>query len=449
MIMFAIPARAAQSPRFHCTILALAICTSPSTLSAQESAITEKSVLESASKDSAELNSRIVASSGPVDREASGFGGGKGFSPPVFELSSSDNLVVGTMAIGYTRTTASFTETSSDRASRVSSGIFKFGLEASVPFNGAEKDDVIDFRNIGNDAEMTVTATWMGSNYAVSASQMDNINRAYQQCFAQAIKGADGIAAAEGDAFLSNFDILLRKQANNPMPAQDLAEALTPTSSALFKAIEAPCFERKGGEDIFRTYGEAALGQAEYRRALRRRLAGSLKFFGAQATLGYGTHNVINRAGFSLDQENRVGIDGRVYAGIISNDGRKSGRISVGYARGYAAQDSVNFCRPDASGIGETCISGEDGRPVRSENSYVSVEGRLGFGKTDIGPPQFAIAPQVTYRVEDNDFLFDLPVYLVRQADTGLSGGIRAAFDTGKNDFTMRVFVGVPFSTWF
>jgi hypothetical protein len=409
----------------------------------------QDSGLEKAVTVKTDDQARMIAASGPVDREASGFGGGEGFSPPVFELSSSDNLVVGTLALGYTKAKADFVDLVGTDEQEVTAQIFKFGLEASVPFNGAGKDDVIDFRNIGNDAEMTVTATWYRADYTSAPADALNISRAYQQCVVAALKDAASIPAAEVREFLSALEGKLSATATQFSAPRPLIRNLASEKPTILAVIDAPCLDSRGEDYIFTEYGEAAIGRDAFRKAMRRRFGGSLKFAGAQATIGYGTHNVLNRAAFGLDQANRVGIDGRVYAGIISDDGRKSARISVGYARGYEAQDSVNFCRPDASGTGETCISGEDGRPVRSENTYVSVEGRLGFGKTEVGPPQFAIAPQVTYRVEDNDFLFDLPVYLVRQADTGLSGGIRAAYDTGKDDFTMRVFVGVPFSTWF
>ena len=90
---------------------------------------------------------------------------------------------------------------------------------------------------------------------------------------------------------------------------------------------------------------------------------------------------------------------------------------------------------------------GPGGPPVSVENGLISVESRhrFVFGKDQ----HIGLAPQATYRLEDDSFSLELPVYLTPDKNGNLNGGIKFGYNTKDDDVAVGLFVGVPFSTLF
>ena len=60
-----------------------------------------------------------------------------------------------------------------------------------------------------------------------------------------------------------------------------------------------------------------------------------------------------------------------------------------------------------------------------------------------------AIAPQVTYDTEDDEFLVEVPLYLQRNENSGLDAGIEFNYSSERDDFAVGFFVGVPLENLF
>jgi hypothetical protein len=201
---------------------------------------------------------------------------------------------------------------------------------------------------------------------------------------------------------------------------------------------------------LLSTYGKRALGVDAYRAIARDYINdGDLWFLGSETTVGYQKHDILNRTAFSIDRTDRVGFEVTAYGGIVGGNGNWSGRVSGGYSVGYKANKEAQFCLPASGGIGQNCINAEDGKPVKNKTSYVKAEGRLTLLRSANGVRRLAIAPEVNYDIGDKNVIFDVPLFFQRTDGEGLSGGIRAGYNTDEKEFALRLFVGVPFGTWF
>jgi hypothetical protein len=128
--------------------------------------------------------------------------------------------------------------------------------------------------------------------------------------------------------------------------------------------------------------------------------------------------------------------------------GDQSSSITLEYAREvtFEQADKKTAC---LAGVGTvlSCISGPLGRAARVTKDLLSVEVRRGFGKAELGMvrPSVGFAPKVVYDANNNDWAVALPVYLFGDK-SGLTGGVRADWESKEHDVVVGVFLTKTFS---
>ncbi|HSF12636.1 MAG TPA: hypothetical protein VLA50_06650, partial [Erythrobacter sp.] len=121
-------------------------------------------------------------------------------------------------------------------------------------------------------------------------------------------------------------------------------------------------------------------------------------------------------------------------------------RASVFHGNSYEAAENGEACRAGMDGT-EECVMGPDGLPIRTEATRMALEGRRLF---NIGGGQrIGIAPEFTYDFEMDDFQVEVPVYFSPDDKKQLTGGLFTRYESDDDDFSVGLFVGVPFSISF
>lgn len=413
------------------------------------------------SQEQISSKSALVAAGGPLDREASGSKPNKGIGVSDFELATSDNRVVANLAFGYTYNHVSEKKLAdSDVDYRFKAQSIRLSAKASVPVNGKDARQFADFKRIGDDSKLTLSAVLYQSHHNDGDSNRRVKNLAYGECIIQA--GRKWVAEAtsgQADArltatqlFYDKFVVLVQRDSEQ---TGDAAIEDSVESSPEFGPIAiAKCVPGNGTITdeyaLLRRYGTGALGEHEYENYNSRFLkSNNLLFIGADLAAGYERYDILNRTTFQNEIIDRVGFDAALYAGLITADGGMSFKLSGGYARGYKTKPEAEICR--ATGVaGETqCLKGQDGLPTRESKAYAKGEYRIVLQRDEFGLPRIAAAPEITYDFKEKAWVFDLPIYLQRSKADGLDGGVRMGYQTADDDFGIGVFVGIPFSTWF
>jgi hypothetical protein len=426
--------------------------TLPATVFAQEKQTDERAAILRA-----EQNSAIVSNGGPADREASGFGGGSEVLGPKFELSNENEQVIGTFTLGYTLAKGSFAPLVNNKQ-KIQANFVRLGLKASAPFNGSKETDVLDFRNLGDDAKATFSITWHSASYNEGGARQKAVNQSLRQCIAEAVTpflktlaiAMREQAQIEADALLKEYNETLNNKPN--VVGRDILEDMKDKNKfgIFLPAAETACGGTIGEESLLRTYGQRALGVEAYQAIAKDYVNdGNLIFAGAESSFGYQKYDILNRAAFVVDQTDRVGFEVTGYVGLIGGNGNWSGRLSAGYSRGYQAKDEAEFCISVPGSTSLQCLTAEDGKPIRNDTSYVKGEGRLTLLRSTDGKQRLAIAPEVNYDIGEKNIILDVPLFFQRTDASGLSGGVRAGYNVDKKDFALRLFVGLPFGTWF
>lgn len=190
------------------------------------------------------------------------------------------------------------------------------------------------------------------------------------------------------------------------------------------------------------------------------------------ATLGELYSGPINRlkskSYFAVSLNGSIGTEKFEFfdpATLVSGEERKtsySASVSFGYLphlsskvfliggfeakRSYSAADEATYC-PTGTGAPVKCETGPFGPPVK-EIDYklkgtMRVSFNLPFGPND-GTP-IGIDLSGAYDFHDDTWGLTLPVYFVLDKEGSLTGGIRAAYDSKKDDFQVGVFIGKSF----
>lgn len=172
-----------------------------------------------------------------------------------------------------------------------------------------------------------------------------------------------------------------------------------------------------------------------------------ISFWGFDGSVGRNDHTYLDRAKFKLPSAPRTSWEVGAYAGWIAADLDFSLRGRAVFGQSYKDNDEAEICRTVSIPAGPECIKGPDGPPLRQRSVVLSVESRKLF--TVNGDTQIAIAPQITYKTEDNNVGVEVPIYLVPDKDGKLSGGLKAVYNSKGDEFAVGVFVGVPFSIFY
>jgi hypothetical protein len=181
----------------------------------------------------------------------------------------------------------------------------------------------------------------------------------------------------------------------------------------------------------------------------------SVLFYGLNFTGNQASYKYLDRTLFSTKKDDHFGFGAGIFGGVLLGHGETSITGSFDYRRSYDESDPITLCQ-SLSGTTQTqCITAADGAPSQGTKALFGLELRHAF-PVGVGHfASFALAPRFTADVENDAYSLALPLYFVGD-DTGkLRGGIRGVYLNKKateggrdTDFTLGLFVGVPFSAF-
>ncbi len=425
--------------------------------------------MDERAKQNSEDVLRTITDGGPLlDSGRSGTEGSKVVGSS-FQITSDDSNISLDFAISRSRAHAprsrQITSGPNSGDYRVNTGFSRFSLKGSIPLNKDEENAVLDFKKFGNNGKISLSYSSFGSKLVAGKKRYDKTILLAAICIEKAgemwLDNRDLISAVQKRStiqdYLNIYYKKVRESENMPWD-QGVNDALASGGSADFNAILTPKCKKSGtaghdignDNDLGRIYAPS-LPRRDYnlfKNAYLNRESHS--YWGADASLGYNQFDVIDQSAFRTRTEERVGFDFNAYYGKVWLGGDASVRLSGGYTRGYEPADEASVCAPpDANGQSE-CIAGQDGKPDRIETGYAELAGRFILARDENGKPKMGIAPKVSYKIEDKDFFFELPVYLQKNSESGgLDAGIRIGYDTGSKKFGVGGFIGVPLEQLF
>ncbi|MEG8019306.1 hypothetical protein [Sphingomonas sp. LR55] len=190
------------------------------------------------------------------------------------------------------------------------------------------------------------------------------------------------------------------------------------------------------------------------RSMIKAALPGNVDFYGVRVAASQIDFTYLDRAAFTTRDQSRLGFKATAFGGVLLGLGQSALTGSFTYGCRYAENDPVTLCQPITTPQTQ-CMTNADGAPVRKDKAIVAVEARHGFGAAVGQFATLAIAPQVSVDLKSKAFSLDVPVYFVGDGTGKLRGGVRGVYlnrrdGTGgrDDDFTLGLFVGVPFSVF-
>ena len=109
--------------------------------------------------------------------------------------------------------------------------------------------------------------------------------------------------------------------------------------------------------------------------------------------------------------------------------------------RDYTKAKAATYCPTGGTTPTVKCTTGPFGPPT--EEIDTKVTGKVRYRGSADSP--FGVELAATYDIHDNSWGIEFPVYLILGKDNGLIGGVRAAYDSKKDDFEFGIFVGKRF----
>ena len=204
-----------------------------------------------------------------------------------------------------------------------------------------------------------------------------------------------------------------------------------------FKDMESLIAKYSG--DIDRSnYVEAALGNENF------------QFWGLDASVGRKNISFLDLANFTSVNAEGTTYEVGLYKGLADRAGNWSARARIARSRSYKPQSSIEVCQPINGGPQLQCLSGPNGRAKEVSSFQVSGEFRTLFTVgSGSGAFNAAVAPLITYDIDENEFALDVPLYLAPRKDGALNGGVRIGYRSDKDEIGIGLFVGVPFSVFY
>lgn len=426
-------------------------------------------------------DSSIVTDGGPADRSGSGQGEKKanGLSSPTLQILSDDD---GSKAVFGISRSRSWSEEKD-----APNGIYAvkksaFTLKATVPFEKNEsQDSVFDFKGLAKGS--TLTFGW--SRHSTSVRDGSNVNDylrgAYQKCIEENLTSWGSISAANKsilDEFRSDYQqqfsltlnglpAIQAQPAVGATPAVAARQAIpgnalsygavalnilasTPKYHKVGTHLQSLCDVSAASDAAISNAGqliEKYLSRDEATRFINGfNTEENISFFGMDGTIGYNEFEYIDTVVFQKLKSNKLSFDGSAYIGLIDREREWAVRGKLSYTRAFENQNQLEICRPLNGGPEEECISGADGRPSRNQSAFASLEGRITLAKNADGSPKIAMAPEFTFDLEEDEYAVEVPIYLQRNREGALDGGIRFGYRSDTKDFGVGVFVGIPFT---
>ncbi len=405
-------------------------------------------VAQSEDNDTRETISQL-SSGGPVGSADHAFGLGYGDIVPTAQLSSLDGSVTAEFALDGAFAGAP-TEKVVNEVNYISGSFTNFSAKLKLPLNKAENDAPISFKEIGNKAAFSFSLNHFSPNTPSPIGRHEYVVRFARSCITDA--GARWIRNAVPPIPVDQQDQVTKLIAlyDSFSPTEGWDDAITKAAAnaavANFGPVAISECVVSDVNIIERKFAKTTLSASEYRDWVRGYSRPSKTLFiGMQSSIGYDIHSVIDRTQFRLTKEKRVGFDAEAFVGWILNGGNSSVRAGGGFTRSFETQAEAAVCGPPNASGQSTCINGQDGKPTKKETGYGTIGFRHILLRNKEALPVLAIAPSVTYLLKEKDFEVRLPLYLQRSKEGGLDAGVQTIFRTGKNDFSVGAFIGVPF----
>jgi len=171
-----------------------------------------------------------------------------------------------------------------------------------------------------------------------------------------------------------------------------------------------------------------------------------LTYRGAFAKVGYKEYTYYDPTTLAEGELERTPWRVGGFWGFIGGD--RGWAVTAEYAHevSFEAAPSKTTCLAGAGPLLD-CVSGSLGRAAKVTKEVLSLEGRLALGKLELGKvkPSIGLAPKVVYDAKNDDWAVALPVYLFSDK-TGLTGGVRADWESNAHDIIVGVFITKAFS---
>ncbi|HVR92101.1 MAG TPA: hypothetical protein VHG29_13555 [Novosphingobium sp.] len=347
----------------------------------------------------------------------------------------------------------------SDGSTRFSFATDTLNVTATAPLGKGGKPSLFDFDSLGDGTSLAISfARYVGSVDYFPANDARSLpalqSRLQSRCIdARSIVWVSGEAAGDPSketlarlvatelrAKIERTKLELGHGPDLALPK--LAQSDDPKIKALAAYLLKQCVEVP--DDLLPTYG------TDEEKAVRP--AGGpngLWFFGGRGKLTRTNYEYLVQAPLAKSDISHTGYKVEGFFGRIFNSGRTSLTGSFAYSRSYRANDEAQLCGPNPVPGQLSCFTGSLGAPVKNSRYTLAGEMRwlLPLGSAE-DAPNIGLAPRVSYEFKSNAALFELPIYFAPNEDKALNGGLRFAYDTGKDDFAFGLFVGVPFSVF-
>jgi hypothetical protein len=135
--------------------------------------------------------------------------------------------------------------------------------------------------------------------------------------------------------------------------------------------------------------------------------------------------------------EHHVGWGVGATAAFVSPSRRWMYLLGVDYQKGREGADSAILCPPSGGTGVVTCVEGPVGPPSTVNRKLLSAEMRGNLGIVGYGL-------KAAHDFESDTTGVDLPIYLLRNAEGALTGGIRLGWST-EDDVVVGIFLSSPF----
>jgi hypothetical protein len=249
-------------------------------------------------------------------------------------------------------------------------------------------------------------------------------------------KVAEMAARAATDQRGKSFELLI----DNEMP--------DPPDDSLPAYLDQQCVvgpDRRFSNEVALLDAYGAKGEDFQRRFISDK--SRLTFMGLDASIGSKDYEYLDRGGFKLASASKTSWEVGAYGGFLSADLTFSLRGRIVYGREVKLPDEATICHAVPGDPKEHCVTGPDGAPTRGKTGLASIETRHVLS---IGPDtRIALAPQIAYRFKDKEFGAELPIYLAPDEKGALNGGVKLAYASKEDEFSIGLFIGVPFSIFY
>ena len=237
---------------------------------------------------------------------------------------------------------------------------------------------------------------------------------------------------------------------------------LHPAYSALVETTKAACRARLGAaakecapdlissqfvHDYAPELETALLAMARMTPGPNPRIDWSARAYGLELSVGYKKFNFLNAAPARKSEATRVPIGGKVFYSFLPDVRRNAITGGVEYQRVFKDTTAGALCPAAAAGSELLCLTGPIGGPKGDEKLLLSLDYRhkIVIGERSL-IPAIGISAMGTYDALNDDFGIDVPIYLVGDGKSGLTGGVRFGYTTSDKEFIAGVFVGTAFS---